>query len=72
MRACCRFITHKKESLFQRAQSIFMSQKRKSNRELNNCEIRITFGKTREQLLAEAKSEILRHEYRAGLAENNT
>ena len=28
-------------------------------------------GKTREQLLAEAKSEILRHEYRADLAENN-
>ena len=29
------------------------------------------FGKTREQLLAKAKSEILRHEYRADLAENN-
>ena len=28
--------------------------------------------KTREHLLAEAKSEILRHEYRADLAENNT
>ena len=48
-----------------------MSQKRKSNQELDNCQIRIIFGKTREQLLAEAKSEILRHEYRADLAENN-
>ena len=46
------------------------SQKRKSNQELDNCQIRIIFGKSREQLLAEAKSEILRHEYRADLAEN--
>ena len=45
-----------------------MSQKRKSHQELDNCQIRITFGKTREQLLAEAKSEILRHEYWADLA----
>ena len=51
---------------------VWMSQKRKSNQELDNCQIRITFAKTREQLLAEAKSEILRHEYRADLAENNT
>ena len=49
-----------------------MSQKRKSNQELDNCQIRITFGKTREQLLAEAKSVILRREYRADLAEINT
>ena len=47
----------------------WMSQKRKSNQELDNCQIRITFGKTREQLLAEAKSVILRREYRADLAE---
>ena len=45
--------------------------KRKSNQELDNCQIRIIFGKTREQLLADAKPEILRHEYRADLAENN-
>ena len=49
-----------------------MSQQRKSNQELDVCQIRITFGKTREQLLAEAKSEMLRHEYRADLAEENT
>ena len=28
------------------------------------------FGKTKEQLLVEAKSEIFRHEYRADLADN--
>ena len=44
-----------------------MSQKRKSNRELDNCQIRITFGKTRGQLLTEAKSEFLRHEFRADI-----
>ena len=68
-----------RESLFQRAQSIFSKygkpvtgchKKRKSNQELDKCQTRIIFGKTREQLLAEAKSEILRHEYRADLAEN--
>ena len=48
-----------------------MSQKRKSNQELDNCQIRIIFGKSREHLLAEAKSEILRDEYRADRAENN-
>ena len=48
-----------------------MSQKRKSNQELDNCQIRIIFGETREQLLAEAKSEIPGHEFRADLAENN-
>ena len=46
--------------------------KRKSNPELDNCQTRIIFGKTREHLFAEAKSEILRHEYRADLAEYNT
>ena len=70
-----------RESLFQRAQSIlastgqpvdWMSQKCKSNQEFDNCQIRIIFGNTREQLLAETKSEILRHEYRADLAENNS
>ena len=52
-----------RESLFQRAQSIFSMygkpvtgchKKRKSNQELDNCQIRIIFGKTMEQLLAEA------------------
>ena len=81
VRACCRFITHKEKACFN-VHSLFlastgrpvywMSQKRKSDEEFDNCQIRITFGKTREQLLAEAKSEILRHEYRADLAENNT
>ena len=33
--------------------------------------MRIFFGNTREQSLAEVKSEILRHEYRADLADNN-
>ena len=46
-------------------------KKHKSNHELDNCQIRIIVGKAREQLLAEAKSEILRREYRADLAENN-
>ena len=64
MRACCRFITRKRESLFQRAQSIFskygkpvdwMSQKRKSNPELDNCQFRIILDREKEQLLAEAK-----------------
>ena len=50
VRACCRFITRKRESLFQRARSIFskygkpvhwMSQKRKSNQELDNCQFKI-------------------------------
>ena len=48
-----------------------MSQKRKSNQELDNCQFRIILEREKEQLLAEAKSEILRHEYRADLAENN-
>ena len=43
-----------------------MSQKRKSNPELDNCQLE----REKEQLLAKAKSEILRHEYRADLAEN--
>ena len=47
-----------------------MSQKRKSNQELDNCQFMIILEKEKEQLLAEAKSEILRHEYRADLAEN--
>ena len=80
VRGSCKFITCKRESLFQGAQSILAStvkpvtgchKKRKSNQELDNCQITIVLGKTREQLLAEAKSEILRHEYRADLAENN-
>ena len=80
VRACCRFIPHKEKACFNvhsqflasTGQPVaWMSQKRKSNQEFDNCQIRIIFGKTREQLLAEAKSEILRHEYRADLAENN-
>ena len=80
VRACCRFIIRQRESLFQGAQSIlastgqpvdWMSEKYKSDQEFDTCQIRIFFGKTREQLLAKAKSEILRHEYRAHLAENN-
>ena len=67
VRACCKFITHKEKACFNGAQSIlpsterpvnWMSQKRKSNQKLANCQIRIISGKTREQLLAEAKSEI--------------
>ena len=50
---------------------IWMSQKRKSNQELDNCQFRIIWEREKEQLLAEAKSEIPRHEYRADLAENN-
>ena len=46
-------------------------KKRKSNQQLDNCQTRFIFGKRKEQLLAEAKSRILRHEYRADLAENN-
>ena len=80
VRACCRFITRKRKSLFQGAQSIlastgkpvaWMSQKRTSNQELDNCQFRIILERQQEQLLAEAKSEILRHEYRADLAEND-
>ena len=48
-----------------------MSQKWKSDQEVDTCQIRIIFGQTTEQLLAKAKSEILRPEYRADLAENN-
>ena len=69
-----------KESLFQRAQSIFSkygetrnldATKGKSNQELDNCQFRIILEKEKEQMLAEAKSEILRHEYRADVAEHN-
>ena len=79
-RDCCRFITRKRDSLLQRAQSIFsryrksvnwLSQKRKSNQELENCQFRIILDWEQEQLLADAKSEILRHDYRADVAENN-
>ena len=49
-----------------------MSQKRKSNQELDNCQFRIILEREKEQFLAEAKSQIPRHEYRADLAESNT
>ena len=48
-----------------------MSQKRKSNQELDNCQFRIILEREKRTVLAEAKSEILRHEYRADIAENN-
>ena len=48
-----------------------MSQKRKSNKELDNCQFRIILEREKEQMLAKAKSEILKHEYRADLADNN-
>ena len=80
VRACCRFITHKEKACFN-AHSQFLAstgkpvdcmiQKCKSNQEFDKCQIRIIFGKTREQLFAETKFEILRHEYRADLAEHN-
>ena len=69
-----------RESLFQGAQSIlactgkpvnWMSEKRKSSQELDNCQFRILLESEKEHLLAEAKSVILRNEYRADLAENN-
>ena len=50
---------------------MWMSQKRTSNQELDICQFRINLEREKEQLLAEAKSEILRHEYRADLAEKN-
>ena len=50
----------------------WMSQKRKFDQELDNCQFRIILEREKEQLPAEAKSEILRHEYRADLAENKT
>ena len=48
-----------------------MSQKRKANQELDNCQFRILLEREFDLLLAEAESEILRHEYKADLAENN-
>ena len=74
VRACCRFITRKRESLFQGAQSILASTGNPSlgcHKSLDNCQFRIILEREEEQLLAEAKSKILRHEYRADLAENN-
>ena len=78
MRACCRFITHKEKACFNVHRQFSVStgrpvtgchKKRKSNQELDNCQIRIIVGKIRDQLLSEAKSEILRPEYTADLAE---
>ena len=48
-----------------------MSQKRKSNQELDNCQFRIILEREKRTVLTEAKSEILGHEYRADIAENN-
>ena len=64
--------------LFKGAQSIlastgqpvvWLTQKRKSSQELDDDQIRILLARQQEQLLAEAKSDILRHEYKADLAE---
>ena len=80
VRACCRFITHKEKACFNVHSQfsvstvrpvIWMSQKRKLNQEFDNCHFRVILEREKEQLLAEAKSEILSHEYRADLAENN-
>ena len=65
VRACCRFTTHKEKACFNN----WMSQQRKSDQEIDNWQFRIILEREKEQLLAEAKSEILRHEYRADLAE---
>ena len=62
------------EGLFKDAQSIltstgqpiaWLTQKRKSSQELDDDQIRIILEAQKEQLLAEAKSDILRHEYNA-------
>ena len=80
MLVCCKAFTYKEKACSTCTVNFLAStekpvtgcrKKRKSNQELDNCQSRIILGKTREQLLAEAKSEILRHEYRADLAENN-
>ena len=80
VRACCKFITHKEQACFHAHSQfsvstgrpvIWMSQKRKSDQELDNCQFRLILERDREQLLAEAKSEISRHEYWADLAEKN-
>ena len=67
------------EGLFKVAQSIlastghpvaWLTQKRKCSQELDDSQFRTLLERQQEQLLAEAKSEILRHEYKADLAEN--
>ena len=45
--------------------------RKKSSQELDDGRIRDLLEIQKERLLAEAKSEILRHEYRADLVENN-
>ena len=69
------------EGLFDVAQSIlastgqpvvWLTQKRKSSQELDDDQIRIILVRQKEKLLAEAKFEILRHEYKADDAENHT
>ena len=82
VRAFCRFITHKEKACFNvhsqflasTERPVYLDVTRSANltKSWDNCQIRITFGKTRDQLLAEAKPEILRHENRADLADNNT
>ena len=48
----------------------WLTQERKSSQELDDGQIRTILERQKEQLLAEAKSEILRHEYKADHAEN--
>ena len=47
-----------------------VDKKRKSSQESDDSKIRIILGRHKEQMLVEAKSEILRHEYKADLAKN--
>ena len=71
--------THKEKACFNVHSQFFLQvrgnpspgchRKGKSNQELDNYQFRIILEREKEQLLAEAKSEILRHEYRADLAE---
>ena len=48
-----------------RTKFIFLSQKRKSSRDLENEQIRILLGRQKEQILAEVRSEIQKHELQA-------
>ena len=71
--------THKEKACFNVHSQFFskygetrrldVTKRGKSNQELDNCQFRIILEREKEQLLAEAKSEILRHEYRTDHAE---
>ena len=64
-------ITHKEKACFNVHSQFLASTEKPVNQELDNCQSRFIFGETRELLLADAKSDFLRHEFRADLAENN-